>query len=380
MDITIEDILNTTESFHELERQIYQLSRQQLAEKIAFELNTPLPNLDADGYKKVLADRHALLQALQVHNNLLTENKPLEVQEWDDIEVQPREWLIPDWLPANTCTLFTGQGGTGKSWFTLQLICQLTGGFIDWAALHPHVSTDANATEPATIVLATYEDEPAEIKRRIQSLASGMNWIQETLQTIKQYLHIVDMRGVGSVWGPGMGNHIANTGALLPSGYQLQHICEDKDAKLLIIDPLSGAFGGNENDRTAVYDFISSFRRWGDTAKCAVLVVGHLPKYAEGKNAGFSGSTAWEASVRSMWLLSKEDNGGGGKNDPKEYYYALSHTKSNYAQLQSEIPLIKSQYGWWKQADNNDDAVEGYNAYHNAKQEDTHDDNPYENS
>ena len=36
---------------------------------------------------------------------------------------------------------------------------------------------------------------------------------------------------------------------------------------------LSGAFGGNENDRTAVYDFVSSFRGWGDTAR--VCHAGH---------------------------------------------------------------------------------------------------------
>ena len=53
---------------------------------------------------------------------------------------------------------------------------------------------------------------------------------------------------------------------ILASGEDLRAICEDIKAKLLVMDPLSGAFGGNENDRTAVYDFVSSFRGWGDTA------------------------------------------------------------------------------------------------------------------
>ena len=90
-----------------------------------------------------------------------------------------------------------------------------------------------------------------------------------------------------------MGKHIANTGDLLSAGEDLRAICEEKEARLLVLDPLSGAFGGNENDRTAVYDFVSSFRGWGDTAKCAMLVIGHLPKSKEGKEAGFSGTTAW---------------------------------------------------------------------------------------
>ena len=70
-----------------------------------------------------------------------------------------------------------------------------------------------------------------------------MTWIKDSMDTIKQHLHIVDMRGVGSVWGPGLGKHIANTGDLLPAGEDLRKICKKKEARLLVIDPVSGAFG-----------------------------------------------------------------------------------------------------------------------------------------
>ena len=43
----------------------------------------------------------------------------VEITDWDDIEVTDREWLIHQWLPANTVTMFTGDGGAGKSWLTL---------------------------------------------------------------------------------------------------------------------------------------------------------------------------------------------------------------------------------------------------------------------
>ncbi|MDE0315399.1 MAG: AAA family ATPase [Candidatus Poribacteria bacterium] len=371
MNITTHDILNNTENFQDIERQISEAVRQQLAEKLELEFKNPLTTIEnATEYEKALHHRTVLLNALNQYNNRLAEHKSLEIEDWDKLEVEKREWLILNWLPANSCTLFSGQGGAGKSWMTLQVVCQIACGFNN-AFLNPKfkIPSDANdSIEPKHTILATYEDEPAEIKRRLQSLASKMEWINENMKTIKQHLHIVDMRGVGSIWGPGMGNHIANTGNLLPAGYQLQHICEKKKARLLIIDPLSGAFGGNENDRTAVYDFISNLRRWGDSAKCAVLVVGHLPKNAEGKKAGFSGSTAWEAAVRSMWLLSEEtDDDDTKKEKEKDKYYALSHTKSNYAKLQNEIQLIKSEQGWWEQADNEEHAIQGYKDYKNTK-------------
>ena len=140
------------------------------------------------------------------------------------------------------------------------------------------------------------------------------------------------------------------------------------------MDPLSGAFGGNENDRTAVYDFVSSFRGWGDEAQCAMLVIGHLPKSQEGKAAGFSGSTAWEASARSMWMLSRKSFSEGDKET--KHYWALEHTKSNYAPLQSLIPLTKQKQGWWSQADDRKDAADALEAYQQGAehtQEETHD-------
>lgn len=303
-------------------------------------------------------------------NNALERPRPT-ILDWTQIPDIQREWLVPNWLPANTATLFTGQGGAGKSWLTLQLVCQIACSF-NGAFLDPEHETpkradydDSEFSEPKHIVFATYEDEPAEIKRRLQALASSFGWIKDSLETIKKHLHLVDMRGVGSVWGPGMGNHIANTGDLLPAGEEIQQICQEKEARLLVMDPLSGAFGGNENDRTAVYDFVSAFRGWGDEQNCAMLIVGHLPKSSEGRVSGFSGSTAWEASVRSMWMLSKTGS-NGNKGEKDEYYYALQHTKSNYARLQEEIPLIKSKHGWWKEAEDIEDAKDAYREYHKA--------------
>ena len=63
---------------------------------------------------------------------------------------------------------------------------------------------------------------------------------------------------------------------------------------------------------------------------------------------------------RSMWMLSKQD--AGDSKDPEEYW-ALLHTKSNYAPLQNEKPLIKSQYGWWREARDADEAVEACQDY-----------------
>ena len=327
------------------------------------------------------ADAEALenqLEGLEILSEFQSERPRPAIIDWNAIpDIERREWLIDQWLPANTVTMFTGQGGAGKSWLTLQAVCQVGCGFRD-AYLDPDFKREADVTTRRNVVFATYEDEPAEIKRRLQALANGMPWIENALDTIKQHLHIVDMRGIGSVWGPGIGKHIANTGDLLAAGEDLREICEDKEARLLVMDPLSGAFGGNENDRTAVYDFVSSFRQWGDSAQCAMLVIGHLPKSQEGKAAGFSGSTAWEASARSMWMLSQESfteekkdaNRKKGETETKQCW-TLEHTKSNYAPMQPKIYLAKHKYGWWSEAADRDESADAFEAYQQGLEHNT---------
>ena len=342
-------------------------ARQKLAESAKSYIIKEFDELFSDDVpdEKTATDRieilGELLDELDTIDVALARPTPVVVA-LEDIEVEEREWLIPGWLPANTATLFTGDGGAGKSWLTLQVICQIICGFTkggfnpDYEAPKP-AEYDDSLSKPKPIVVATYEDEPAEIKWRLKALSNSMCWIKKNMKTIKDHLHIVDMRSVGSVWGPGVGNHIANTGHLLYAGEQIQAICKEMEARLLVMDPLSGAFGGNENDRTAVYDFVSSFRGWCDEAKCALLAIGHLPKGAEGRAAGFSGSTAWEAAARCMWKLSKKNEGKDNE------YWALEHTKSNYARLQAEIPLIKNKYGWWKEAASVEEAMEGWQSY-----------------
>ena len=308
-----------------------------------------------------------MLSEVDKLNEFQSDRRKPEIKAWDDIEVTRREWLVDGWLPANTVTMFTGEGGAGKSWLTLQMICQVACGFRD-AYLDPEFHKVADVAGRRDVVFATYEDEPEEIKRRLETLETGVEWIEDSVDTIKTHTHVVDMRGLGSVWGPGAGKNIGDTGYLLPAGEDLRVICEDTDARLLVIDPLSGAFGGNENDRASVYDFVSDFRKWGDEVKCATLLIGHLPKNAEGKTAGFSGSTAWEASVRSLWMLGtpktkdeSEKTKGGDKESRK--LWALSNLKNNYAPLQPRVPLIKHKTGWWSQAESSEDAADGYEAY-----------------
>ena len=117
-----------------------------------------------------------------------------------------------------------------------------------------------------------------------------------------------------------------------------------------------------------------------------MLVIGHLPKSKEGKEAGFSGSTAWEASV-TVDVEALEKQGRSSRRNQRTMnlwrlrgssYWTLEHTKSNYARIQQPVYLAKQEKGWWSEADDLEDAAEAFDAYQKGvehqPQEDTRND------
>ena len=267
-------------------------------------------------------------------------------------DLPPREWLIKDWLPANCVSMFTGEGGVGKSFATLQIACALISGvkecYFD-ATTQPISNTDLPSIK---VVYAAWEDELEEVSRRMRRIKGKLEW--PDIGKIESRFAFVDLKRLGPIWGPKIGEHLSSRGELLDTGKELLRICEEKGARLLVLDPGAGAFGSNENDRAAVREFTGYMSGWGVENRCATLIISHPPKSGE----TYSGSTDWLGSVRSLWNLGlrkaerKEDD---GKTEIIRYH-SLTHEKSNYSLRQPEVYLTKGKYGVWLEADSIDEA------------------------
>lgn len=263
-------------------------------------------------------------------------------------ELPPRrEWLIDKWLPANCVSMFTGEGGVGKSYIALQVACALTSGVKDCyftMTNEPVASTELPST---SVVYAAWEDELAEVTRRLRRIKCKLKW--PDIDKIERQFHYVDLKKFGPIWGPAQGEHLSSRAKMQSAGHALLHICKQQSARLLILDPSAGAFGSNENDRAAVREFTAYLSGWGVENKCATLLIAHPPKTGE----AYSGSTDWLGSVRSMWNL-------GLRNDKKEgEYYSIKHEKNNYELKQPERFLVKEKgdYGVWKEVATRNDAL-----------------------
>ena len=276
-------------------------------------------------------DPAALLQAasddLQPRHALAA-----DALEWEAGTVPAaREWLIDGYLPAGRVALFTGAGGAGKSRLALQLAAALAAGapahwLPDAGALKAgglaDVPLTSHPSRAAPVVFASYEDEPDEARRRLRRLAVGGSAVSHAGRGALAYaepsarggrLHYLDLAGAGPLWGPTYAAHVSTRAAALPPWDRVTALAARVGARLLIVDPLAGAFGSSENDRAAVREFVSAVDRWAREHGCAVLLIAHPPKPAAGAPpARYSGSTDWRNAARTVWALEKCDAKGCG--------------------------------------------------------------------
>ena len=108
-------------------------------------------------------------------------------------------------------------------------------------------------------------------------------------------------------------------------------------ARLVIIDTAATTFGGNEIDRSQVTAFVGQvLTNLAQQIDGAVLLNAHPSRAGKATGTGDSGSTAWGASARSRWYLSRPDD-GEGPGDPNARL--LTRVKSNGAEVGEQIAL-----------------------------------------
>lgn len=215
----------------------------------------------------------------------------------------PRRFIVDQWLPAGCVTSLYGPGGVGKS-----MLAQQAG-----TAVATGRPLFGNPVEHGPVLGIMAEDDDDELWRRQVRVNEWCLCGMEDLDD----LHIQGRGGLENTLAlyPASGAPMAG-----PLYEAVRQAAAEIRPVLLIVDPIAQLFGGNENDRFQVSHFVNLVGGLAREFDCAVLLLGH-PAEAEGSE--YSGSTAWNASVRSRLLLQRTE----GKEDT----LTLSRVKSNYA-------------------------------------------------
>ena len=422
--IDIDDLdFTDPQQLQNISKEIALADRQVLIETLKTDMAMSLPE-DLEGKAKAVNGRTAIFEQIEKLNNkleILDDLTPMEASSLINRPLQDRKWLLYPLLPESEVTLCTGQGGVGKSFLSIQIACLLAAGYSDshlskndlfrMTAYHYFVqpSFKPEFKNPKPVVFASYEDNINEINRRTHTILERFDWAGEQESNILSNFHPVTMRQHGPIWAPDYGKHIQTRSNATQAAKQLKGVCKKQKAKLLIIDPLSAGFYGDENSKAEAYAFINFWAGWAEQTEIAVMINAHLPKGKEARRSGYSGAAAWEGAVRSLFTLDRfdfnEDEDGERKKTkegsrtvtlPRKRYLAIKGIKGNYAPTaKEEIPVIRGQYGWLEhtgETNLSDARGKAFQAYsddskgkvHSSSsktQEDTHDDdeNPYAN-
>jgi hypothetical protein len=202
---------------------------------------------------------------------------------FDGVEPRPRQWLIDQWLPVGVVTSLYGAGGVGKSLLAMQAATAVATG----------TSFFGRATVQVPVLAVFCEDDSDELHRRQNAInrASGMKLGDSSA------LRLVARSGDSNF----LVVHDAEQRQLPTELFALvERAALELGARLIILDNIAQLFPGNENDRMQVTSFLNLLTALARQIDGAVLLLGHP---AKSLGSAYSGSTAWDAAVRSRWLL-----------------------------------------------------------------------------
>jgi RecA-family ATPase len=121
---------------------------------------------------------------------------------------------------------------------------------------------------------------------------------------------------------------------------QVEDEVENWGHQLIILDTAADVFAGNENIRPQVRAFVTQIRRLALINNGGVVLNSHPSKSAMADGSGFSGSTAWNGSVRNrLYLTAKKQKTGEDEAEQQQTNErVLKVMKSNYGPFGAKIP------------------------------------------
>lgn len=243
-------------------------------------------------------------------------NRPINPARWDGVPVPVRPWIVEDWIPQGYVTALYGDGGMGKSLLAQQLLTAC-------ATDKPWLGIETTLC-PALGLFC--EDEEDELHRRQDSInaAYGLSWRDNG--SMRLWPRVGDDNVLMAFSRDGKPERT-------PLWHQLRQEALDIGARLIVIDTAADTFGGDENNRQEVRQFVAT--ALGGLARDtngAVLLCAHPSRSGLADGSGTGGSTAWNNTVRSRMYLKRSAEDGDER--------LLTRQKGNYAKAGEQVTLV----------------------------------------
>ncbi|MBN8963799.1 MAG: AAA family ATPase [Rhizobiales bacterium] len=236
----------------------------------------------------------------------------IDPSEWEGVGAAEREWFLTGLIPHRQVTLLSGDGGVGKSLLALQI----------GAASALAVETLGLQPRAGRVLYVGAEDEAEEFHRRLEDICAAHDRDISDLTDLR-IVPLADQDALLSVPHKDAGMTHTQLWA------RVDRFVKEWKPRLVVLDTAADLFGGDEIKRNQVRHFVSMLRKMAIQRDCAGLLLAHPSVAGMASGSGYSGSTAWNNSVRSRLYLTS------GEGDVR----VLKTVKANYGKTGDEMQI-----------------------------------------
>lgn len=250
---------------------------------------------------------------------------PADISGWWSDDPPELRYIFHGLLPVGVIAGIDAQGGIGKGWIVQQLVCSACTG----RALLPSFVP----SEAMNVLWIESEDPPTEIQRRFRKIADAFN-----LDGADRSRGEKNLRLFPGVRFP-LVSPAEGTVVVTPHYRELVRHIEQFQPRLIVIDPRSHFFAGDENSNVEVAAFMGhlvALTQYVETG-AAILLVHHVAKEREDSetSAAGRGASAGRDAQRVLFSVTKltpSERTSLGITSP-HLYCKLTNTKSNWSAL-----------------------------------------------
>jgi RecA-family ATPase len=242
----------------------------------------------------------------------------INIAAWDGTAAPEREWVVQDRVPLKNVTLLSGEGGVGKSVISLHLAVATAVGR-DWLNALP---------TPGPALVVCCEDDADELHRRLDRIIEHYRATFGATYGELGDMHLLSFAGQDAVLAAPNRNGLVQPTKLFG---RIHEAACDLRPRLIVLDNSADVFAGNENDRAQVRQFVTLLRHMAISANAGLLLTSHPSLTGISSGTGLSGSTAWNASVRSRLYFKRAKTEKDEEPDPD--LRVLEVMKANYGPI-----------------------------------------------
>lgn len=292
---------------------------------------------DSDSISQFFANSHSVNEEEQYQQQLIAENIALDAKlaaeqhfhtygaithpsALDGLPIPERKWAVQDWVPEHCVTGLYGDGGVGKSLLAMMLMTSISEGL-------PFLGLNTFQKKCFGFFC---EDTSEELHRRQDDINNhyGLEFgqLQDMAWTSRVGLDNVLMSFSGGIGKP------------TPAFNALKENIYDTKSQFIIIDTAADTFGGNENIRVEVRQYINMLGGLAQDIDGTVILCAHPSRSGLADETGSGGSTAWNNTLRSRLYLRRPKS--FDENNPQENTLReLQKMKSNYSSIGDKLTL-----------------------------------------